>query len=239
VTRLRAAAARLERALAPGGPVQRGRLFLLVLAGYAVFAVTYAPINHWSIGRPAHALYLPGEERVPFLPAFESLYVLTYVLPWVLVAVRPDFRVCARACLSFVLVLVVAYASYALFPVYLERPTLHVDSVATWLLALEYRDPSYNHFPSLHVALSWIVYLVTRGAAPRLGRVLLPVVLGISISTLFVKQHYVVDVVYGTLLAAVAWSLAARLLAPRVESRHAHGACAAAGAATLREASSS
>ncbi len=60
--------------------------FAVVLAGsYVLFAATYLPINLFSVGRDAHTLFLPGEERLPFLPIFEYLYVLTYFLPGLLI----------------------------------------------------------------------------------------------------------------------------------------------------------
>ena len=76
----------------------------------------------------------------------------------------------------------------------------------TWLLSLEYLDKPYNHFPSLHVALSWLA--VHASAVSRRSRVGLGVLaVGISVSTVFVKQHYIVDVLFGFALAWVAWRL--------------------------------
>ncbi len=191
------------------GAIRRGRLAAVVLCGYVVFACTYLPINVFSIGRAAHRLWLPGEARIPLVPEFEYLYSLTYVLPLALVVWLPDVRRFRRAGLAFALTLGVAYATYLLFPVYLERPPLVVHSPATFLLALEYHDPSYNHFPSLHVAISWLVYFACREAVRR-RVVYLVLVIGISISTVFVKQHYVVDVLAGAALAWGAWVAAGR-----------------------------
>lgn len=197
------------RATARDGGLATGFVWRAVLLGYALFCATYLPINHWSVDRPASVLFLPGEERLPFVPAAEYLYVWTYVLPLALPRLLPGPREFARLTLAFWLTLAVAYGTYLAFPVYFERPALEVDSLATWLLALEYLDPSYNHFPSLHVALSWLVFLACRPRLPwpRLGAVF---VLGVSLSTLFVKQHYLVDVLYGFALALLAWWLAGR-----------------------------
>ena len=194
---------------APDGGLNRGRLAVVVACGYVLFAGTYLPINLFSVGRAAHQLWLPGEARIPLVPEFEFLYVLTYLLPLGLVAWLPDTRAFRRTGLAFTLTLAVAYATYLLFPVYLERPVLEVGSLATYLLSLEYHDPSYNHFPSLHVAISWLVYLACRDAV-RLRGVFLVLVIGISISTVFVKQHYAVDVLAGALLAWGAWAAAGR-----------------------------
>ena len=194
---------------APDGGLNRGRLAVVVACGYVLFAGTYLPINLFSVGRAAHQLWLPGEARIPLVPEFEFLYVLTYVLPLGLVAWLPDARAFRRTGLAFTLTLAVACATYLLFPVYLERPVLEVGSLATYLLSLEYHDPSYNHFPSLHVAISWLVYLACRDVV-RLRGVFLMLVIGISISTVFVKQHYAVDVLAGALLAWGAWAAAGR-----------------------------
>jgi membrane-associated phospholipid phosphatase len=191
-------------------PLSRWRVLLALLAGYTAFTATYVPINRFSIGREAYRLFLPGEERLPFLPAFEYFYVTGYFLPLLLLLYPPDARGLLRLVKSFALVLAAAYTTYLAFPVYLERPVFQPDSLATWLIALEYRDPSYNHFPSLHVAIGCLIFFACR---ERLGRARLPLavlVAGMCVSTLFVKQHYLVDVFFGAALSAAAWTLSGR-----------------------------
>ncbi len=196
----------------------RSRLSLIVCVGYVVFAATWIPINRFSIGRPAHELWLPGERAIPFVPAFEYLYVLPYVLPLLIIWAVPEPPVLARAVRSFAITLVVAYAVYLVFPVYLQRPVLHPDGPATRLLALEYHDPPYNHFPSCHVALGWLVYLTVRGRLARRWP-LVVLMAGVCVSTLFVKQHYIVDVVAGSALAWLAWWAAGALTLSAAPSR--------------------
>lgn len=126
-----------------------------MLAGvYVLFAAIYLSINAFSVGRAAHTLFLPGEERIPFLPIFEYLYVLTYFVPVVIVVTVRDYPAFRRLMAAFALTLLAACATYLLFPVYFERPHLEVSSLHTWLLSLSYLDKPYNHFPSLHVALA-------------------------------------------------------------------------------------
>ena len=127
----------------------------IVLAGlYALFVATYLPINYFSMGRAAATLFLPGEERLTFLPTFEYLYVLTYFLPALLTVTIPDFTSLRRLARAIGLTLLAAYTTYLMFPVYFERPRLEVSSFHTWFLSLEYLDKPYNYFPSRHVALS-------------------------------------------------------------------------------------
>jgi membrane-associated phospholipid phosphatase len=189
------------------GHLRKGRVAIILAGAYALFAATYLPINAFSVGRAAHTLFLPGEEELPFLPIFEYLYVLTYFLPGLLIVTVRDYAVLLRLVRAYGLTLLSAYATYLLFPVYFERPQLEVSSLHTWLLSLEYLDKPYNHFPSLHVALSWLaVHASQLSGKYRFGLGIL--VAAISVSTVFVKQHYIVDVLYGFALAWVAWRLA-------------------------------
>ena len=201
--------ARLERWLSDAtGRLRKARLAVALAVGYVVFTATYVPINVFSVGRAAHVLFLPGEERLPFLPVFEYLYVVTYFIGAFLTATIRDYATFRRLAVATGLTLLAAYTTYLVFPVYFERPHLEVTSVHTWLLSLEYMDKPYNHFPSLHVALSWLAVLAAQvSRASRAG--LSIVAVGISLSTVFVKQHYVVDVLYGFALAGVAWRLSA------------------------------
>lgn len=215
--------ARLERWMSDhAGGLRKTRLAAAMAMGYVVFTATYVPINVFSVGRAAHNLFLPGEERLPFLPIFEYLYVLTYFIGAFLTVTIRDYATFRRVTVATALTLLIAYATYLLFPVYFERPHLDVTSLHTWLLSIEYMDRPYNHFPSLHVALSWLAVLAAQ--VSRRTRISLGVVaIGISISTVFVKQHYVVDVLYGGVLAYVAW----RLAAPAGRPRHEQGGASA------------
>lgn len=195
----------------PGGELNRRRVLLAIAIGYLIFLASYIPLNHWSVGRPAHTLNLPGEERLPFIPEFEFIYILVYPLPLLMVFLLADASRLSQAAVAFALILGVAYASYIVFPVILIRPAFSGDTLAKWLLAWEYQDPAYNNFPSLHVALAWLVYFSCRTNRHRLLW-LAGLAVAISISTLFVKQHYLADVVYGALLAWSAWNWSRRLV---------------------------
>lgn len=188
--------------------MSKRRLLAAIVLGYVVFSATYLPINIFSVGRKAHTLFLPGEERLPFLPIFEYLYVLSYFVGVLLYFTIRDEERLRRLLRAFGLSLAVAYATYLLYPVYFERPHLEVTSLHTWLLSIEYMDKPYNHFPSLHVTLSWLAVHASQ-VSRRQRLVLSLVAVGISISTIFVKQHYIVDVVYGYALAWGAWRVTA------------------------------
>ena len=197
----------LERWLCDaGGRLRKRRVAAIIAAMYVLFTVTYLPINHVSVGRNAATLFLPGEERLPFLPIFEYLYVITYFLPALLIFTIRDYARLRRLLRATRWTLFAAYTTYLLFPVYFERPDLEVSSLHTWLLSLSYLDKPYNHFPSLHVALSWLAVYASQ-VSRRSCVALYVLAVGVSVSTVFVKQHYIADVVAGFALAWVAWRL--------------------------------
>lgn len=212
IDRLARLALRLQiRATRDDGWLDRRFVAFVFVAAYAVFVVTYLAINEFSAGRDASILYLPGEDRIPLVPELEFIYASGYVLPAVALFKLPDAGRFVRLLFAFAFTLAGAYMTYLLFPVYLERPELTVDSLPTLMLSLEYLDHSYNHLPSLHVAISWLVYLACRATVRRPG-ILLIWVLSVASSTLFVKQHYLVDVAAGLLFASAAWWIAGKIM---------------------------
>jgi membrane-associated phospholipid phosphatase len=68
-----------------------------------------------------------------------------------------------------------------------------------------------NAFPSLHVSLTILAVLFVFARSWKWGVRLLPLGVLIILSTLFIKQHAVVDVIGGLLLAWVVFRLRMRL----------------------------
>jgi len=189
------------------------RTATVAATAYAFFTATYLAVNAYSVGRPAATLYLPGETSVPFVPEFEFLYALGYILPVYAVFRIPTAMGVVQLLTAFLLTLGGAYVTYLVFPVYLERPVLVVDSIATYMLSLEYLDHSYNHFPSLHVALVWLGYLAARSGMRR-PYVYAALAAGMSIAPVFIGQHYAVDLVAGAVLALAAWAFTVHVILP-------------------------
>jgi membrane-associated phospholipid phosphatase len=66
-------------------------------------------------------------------------------------------------------------------------------------------DPPYNCFPSLHVAHSFVSAVTVHRVHRGVGRWAVVCASLVAVSTLFTKQHYVLDVIAGMLLAGVAY----------------------------------
>src|SRR4029077_18302191 len=63
-------------------------------------------------------------------------------------------------------------------------------------------------FPSLHVAISFVVWLYAYRNSKKLFWILSPLMLSLWFSTLYLRYHYLIDVVAGLILAPLSYWLA-------------------------------
>lgn len=203
---------------------ERTRRLCWLAFGYAAFIAGYAAVGSYASTLPARDLALPIDALIPLVPQFVWIYELTYVLPLAAVIAIRDRSRFDRALIALLIANLGAYAAFIACPVGFARPELGT-SLAERVLAFEYRHDfpplGANHLPSLHVAQAFILYLAVRGQ--RFGRrgdaIALLLALAIATSTLFVKQHIVLDVVAGLLWGRLAYGIAGRFLKTTVASR--------------------
>jgi membrane-associated phospholipid phosphatase len=167
----------------------------------------YHWIPTWIDGSRAHTLQTPIDRLVPFAPAWMFAYVAIY--PAVLVpavAIRST-ALLRRVGVAQLVVQTAAFACFLLAPVTsvgLRPDAVEVDSFPTWAVALNYRiDAPLNCFPSLHVASTTLGAFALARVSRPLGLFGAALAAVIALSTMFVKQHYLADVVAGGLLAMV------------------------------------
>jgi membrane-associated phospholipid phosphatase len=142
----------------------------------------------------------------PFVVPYVSLRPFIYLSALLFLLFR--VRLYRSAAIAMTLTLLVSYAFYALLQTYMERPVLTgADAFSQLIRDVYAADQPYNDFPSLHASLSTIFAIHWMRADKRIGAVVAGWVALIVLSTVFVKQHYVADVVAGVLLAfAASWS---------------------------------
>lgn len=160
--------------------------------------------------RPERSLMTALDERIPFLPWTVWLYMPLWIVFFhVVVASVRQWSTLWRGVASVALASTLAYVAFLLFPSSYPRPELFSDEgPSTRLLLLVWAvDRPNNTFPSLHVALPFVLALVILREDQRLGRWLLVAASLPSIATLTVKQHYAVDLAGGLALALVVHAL--------------------------------
>jgi membrane-associated phospholipid phosphatase len=184
-------------------PVTPSMVLLVLLVPCYIFIAEMMP------ERTLHSPEVALDRALPLEPAwalvYGSLYAFLILLPVFVVRQPEQIR---RAVLAYLTVWITAYVCFFIYPTQAPRPVEVVgQGFVTWGLRFLYSaDPPYNCFPSLHVAHSFVSALacsrVHRGVG--IGGVVCASLVGLS--TLFTKQHYVLDVVAGILLASVAYA---------------------------------
>ena len=156
------------------------------------------------------AVYAPAlglDRMIPLQPAWSlvygALYLFLIIVPIVVIQQEALIRRTVRAYLA---VWTLGYACFLTLPTVAPRPDEVVGSgFAAWGLRFLYdSDPPYNCFPSLHVAHTFVSALACHRVHRGLGGFALGCAGLVAASTLFIKQHYVVDAVAGILMALAA-----------------------------------
>ncbi|HET6451496.1 MAG TPA: phosphatase PAP2 family protein [Spirochaetia bacterium] len=193
-------------------------LFLVVVVFYLLLNTV---VYDWTGSLYAHGFHLATalDSAIPFVPEWAIFYLYLFypvsalTMAWFSLV---EYRRGYPLAVSLVVINLVADAVYLVFPVTTDLWRAQILShpmtgnvFARAMYDTFASDPSFNCFPSLHAAVATICfYAWYRWARQRP----LPVIRGISVgmlavgvgvvlSTLFVKQHYIADEIAGILLA--------------------------------------
>ncbi|MFL6234723.1 MAG: phosphatase PAP2 family protein [Thermoanaerobaculia bacterium] len=170
----------------------------------------YILIPELLTDRTLHSPELALDLAMPLRPAwalvYGSLYLFLILLPVFVIRQEGQIR---RTVQAYLMVWITAYVCFLVYPTAAPRPAKVIgEGFIAWGLRFLYSaDPPYNCFPSLHVAHSFVsalaCYRVHRGVG--IAATFCAVLVGAS--TLFTRQHYVLDVIAGIFLACVAYAL--------------------------------
>jgi membrane-associated phospholipid phosphatase len=159
---------------------------------------------------------------------YAALYLFLIVLP---VLVVRDEQHIQHTVWAYLFVWLSAYGIFICYPTVASRPVeLKGDGFGVWGLGLLYSaDPPYNCFPSLHVAHSFVSAFTCLRLHRAVGLVSCGAALLVGVSTMLTKQHYILDVVAGVVLAFIAYVAFLRNVHPpkpsKARSPSHHHAC--------------
>jgi membrane-associated phospholipid phosphatase len=182
-------------------------IFLVVLVALVPF---YIFIAESMPGRQLHVPALASDRALPLQPAwamvYGTLYLFLIVLPVFVVRQEEHIR---RTVFAYLTIWIAAYVCFLAYPTMAPRPAEVIGKgFMVWGLRFLYgADPPYNCFPSLHVAHSFVSALTCYRVHRRVGIAAMICASLVGLSTLFTKQHYILDVLAGILLACAAYAL--------------------------------
>ncbi|NNF21944.1 MAG: phosphatase PAP2 family protein [Saprospiraceae bacterium] len=191
--------------------IESGFYIKAVLICFAVWLILFELVGRYACGLEYIDVTTSFDEAIPLVPQFVWIYQVCYVLPLLIIFLIKDLHRVNLSIMSFFMVSMFSFIIYILYPVGFERPELG-HSISDKLLALQYSidfQPSANKLPSLHCALSVILILASRNSCYSKALEWLVAVLctGIIVSTVFVKQHIIFDVITGVIAGIIVWIL--------------------------------
>jgi len=175
----------------------------------ALFAIipVYLVIGDLVSGGPVHAPELALDRAIPLEPSWSMVYVSLFLAALLPVFVVHQQELIRRVVLAYLSVWLVSYAFFLAYPTIAPR---HGAVIGAGFSALALRtiyesDVQYNCFPSLHVAQCFLAALTCYRVHRGVGIVTGLWASFVGLSTLYTKQHYVVDVIAGAFLAYAAY----------------------------------
>ena len=224
------------RAEARQGIVGQDRATIVASLGLlAVAIVARIPYDLLNHGPYVLDLNTPLDDLIPVVPPFVVPYVSLQPLIYASAVLFLLFRVriLQSTALAMTATFLVSYVFYALLQTYIDRPALTgTDPFTQQILAVYASDNPFNDFPSLHVSLSTILAVHWWRVDWRVG---LPIAIWVTLvvmSTVLVKQHHLLDIVGGLILAFATSAISLRLLVDGPASPF--GSAAGSGSARSR-----
>lgn len=195
-------------------PPDGRRIWLLPLISLTWNQLVYCGGGWLSRNLPHYDMTLPVDWATPFLPWTVLIYLgcyLFWALNYVLCA-RQEKRQAYRFFAADLLSKTVCLLFFLLLPTTNLRPEVTGTGLCDQLIALVYEiDAPVNLFPSIHCLVSWLSWIGVRTQQdiPRWYRLFsLGMAVAVCLSTLTTKQHVVLDVAGGILLAELSYWIA-------------------------------
>ena len=179
---------------------KRSRLFLAISV-LMYHQIVYLLLNLFSQTRELFTISLFVDEMFPFIPEFTIIYLSAYILAISPYFLFPDVQEFRRVIFSYFISFTICYAVFLILPIEVVRP----ESPTVLLSFLHVVDLPYNAFPSIHVMISFLPAFLAYRKKKWLGGMFLIWAIVISLSTMFLKQHYFLDVVGGLLVAVIGY----------------------------------
>ena len=185
----------------------------------AVFAVNMAVYSGTAItinDSARHYFNMDIDATVPFVPFFVVFYVLAFahwVISWFFIS-REGKDVLHKYAKADIIAKIICLIVFIAYPTGIIRPEFEVKGLFTWGLNIIYSvDDGVNCLPSIHVLASWIAARAAfrlKKAPVQYKFVSAFLCLTCMLSVVFIKQHYIIDIPAGIIVAEIGLMLFAR-----------------------------
>ncbi|TQS71238.1 phosphoesterase [Ornithinibacillus gellani] len=185
-------------------------IHLLWLLVFPVLGLSYALLNvhNGSVLQLGSVI----DDRIPLLPIFAVPYLFwyVYILGYLVYFWWKDLKVYKHTLITIVIGEVICFTCYYFFQSTVVRPALQGDGIFVSMVQFIYNhDEPFNCFPSIHVLTTYAIMLASvhikdkhmlhAGFVQLMGTLII-------LSTVFTKQHVVVDAVASILIVSMSYS---------------------------------
>jgi len=181
---------------------------LLLMLVFPVLGWMYAATNNIE-NQEVYSLATAVDSAIPFVKYFALPYSvwIFYIYVCLFYFFKKDINVYYRSLMTYVISAMLCYLIYSVFQTTVARPPVVGNDPFAWLMNYIYnRDEPFNCFPSIHSFSSYMVMRAIWTSSFR-NKWNFTLITGMSsliiLSTLFVKQHVIMDVLGAIFLVEV------------------------------------
>lgn len=181
----------------------------IVVAAYAYFYANEVNLALEKSGGAFTIIKTQWDDWIPFIPEFIYPYYIYFPFMLLVVPISKTRLQFYHVVTAFAILESTAIATFILFPTKMIRPFVEPINFTYQLLDSMYSvDPGYNLLPSLHVGHSVLVSVFFFVYERKYFLPVFLIAITICLSTVFIKQHYVIDIPFGILYSLTAYNLA-------------------------------
>lgn len=159
-----------------------------------------------SLYEKGYSIMLPKEELIPMMPVFIVPYIYWYlyiIIGFAIIGKKNEFQY-KNFLLTLYLGMCICYLIYAIFPTEYMRPIVDNSTIFNKLINIIYSmDKPFNCFPSIHVLSTYCVMRFTGKNNKIIYCYTIIVGILIILSTVFIKQHFILDIIGSILIVEI------------------------------------
>ena len=193
-----------------------------------LYLLAYVIVERVNIGAEYHTIHMFMDDLIPFSEIFVIPYLSWHVVTvaMIIYLFRNDREVFRKMMQFFIVGAIMSFAAFLIYPsCHSLRPdSFERDNMLTWIVSMIYLvDTPTNVCPSMHVIGSMGLMFAAMYANEKLSiqakTAMAVTVFFICVSTLFVKQHSIVDAVVALPVSFAAWGLSFNDASPEVGNK--------------------
>ena len=190
--------------------------YLFLLAVIPLLGMIYTILNERTYTQ-VFELSTIIDNNIPFIPSFIIPYIIWYpfVFGYLIYFWYKDTEVYVKTLITIVVGELICFTIYFFFQTTVPRPHLTDNNLLTSMVQFIYNnDKPYNAFPSIHVLTTYAIMLASLNIKNKhkLNHLFIQIMGSLIIlSTMFVKQHVVYDMIGSMFLVSVIYATAFQL----------------------------